>query len=276
MRKLLHHITAFVLLWPGMAIGLAAEPAAARKTVLLLSQGPDGHPPTTHEYVAGMKVLAACLGGREGLEVQQSRADGAWEEGPDLIRKADCVVVFLSEGARWVHADVRRLEAFAQLTGRGGGLVCLHWGMGTKDAQFVAGYLKLFGGCHGGPDRKFQVLDAQVRPARPDHPITFGIGAFDVHEEFYYRLKFVTTEPSLTPILQTTIDGAEETVAWAWERGDGGRTFGFSGGHFHDNWRRTEYRRLMTQAVLWTLRLPVPNEGVPVEIDEAVLKLDGP
>ena len=61
------------------------------------------------------------------------------------------------------------------------------------------------------------------------------------------------------------IEDREETVAWAWERPEGGRSFGFSGLHFHDNWRLPEYRRLVTQGVLWTLKLPVPAEGVAID-----------
>ena len=73
--------------------------------------------------------------------------------------------------------------------------------------------------------------------------------------------------------LQTQIDGESHTVAWAWQRGDGGRSFGFSGGHFHENWSRAEYRRLMTQAVLWSLKLSIPEEGVDVAITDDVLSL---
>ena len=42
---------------------------------------------------------------------------------------------YLKAGAKWVSADQRRHEAFSQLAARRGGLVCLHWGMGTRAAQ---------------------------------------------------------------------------------------------------------------------------------------------
>ena len=38
------------------------------------------------------------------------------------------------------------------------------------------------------------------------------------------------------------------------------RSFGFSGLHFHDNWRLPEYRRLVAQGVLWSLKLPIPAD----------------
>jgi hypothetical protein len=73
--------------------------------------------------------------------------------------------------------------------------------------------------------------------------------------------------------LQVPIDGQKETVAWSWERPDGGRSFGFSGLHFHDNWRLAPYRRLVAQGILWTLKLPIPKEGLPVDVTEADLRI---
>jgi hypothetical protein len=69
------------------------------------------------------------------------------------------------------------------------------------------------------------------------------------------------------------IDDSDETVAWSWERPDGGRSFGFSGLHFHENWRLIEYRRLVAQAILWTLRLPVPTKGLDVRVTDKELRL---
>jgi hypothetical protein len=43
--------------------------------------------------------------------------------------------------------------------------------------------------------------------------------------------------------------------------------------HYHDNWKRVEYRRLVAQGVLWTLGRAVPEGGLKVEVDEAVLAL---
>jgi hypothetical protein len=86
-------------------------------------------------------------------------------------------------------------------------------------------------------------------------------------------LKFAKPEGGVNPLLRASIDGKGQTVAWAWERPDGGRSFGFSGLHFHDNWKLPEYRRLVAQGVLWTLKKPVPKEGLPVELKEEDLKL---
>lgn len=243
------------------------------KRVLLLGQEPDGHPWSTHEYMAGVNLMAACLQKVPDLQTVVIQADDPWTEGPELIDGADGVVLFLSEGAKWLGSDKQRLAAFQRLAERKGGLVCLHWGMGCKEAAYIPDFVALFGGCHGGPDRKYQIVTKTLQLATPDHPVLRGITPIEVHEEFYYRLKFPKSKPLVTPLVNVSIDDEMQTVAWAWERLDGGRSCGFSGGHFHENWQKPEYRRLLAQSVLWSLEFPIPVEGINVKVDEKLLRL---
>jgi type 1 glutamine amidotransferase len=133
--------------------------------------------------------------------------------------------------------------------------------MGCKDAEHIEDFVNLFGGCHGGPDRKYQVIETELTPAK-EKPITTGLSPFRIKDEFYYKLKLAK---SVKPMLTAKIDGENETVAWSFERPDGGRSFGFSGLHFHANWKQPEYRRLVGQGVLWTLKMAVPEKGLPVD-----------
>ena len=252
----------------------ADSPKKSRtKRVVLLGQQPDGHPWSTHEYMAGVNIMAACLQNVPGVQTIVAKADEPWNEGPEILDGADAAVMFLSEGGKWLGSNAQRLAAFKRLSKRGGGLVCLHWGMGCKDARYIADYVSLFGGCHGGPDRKYNVVTAKIAFATPDHPVLRGIEPFEIREEFYYRLKFPKDQKAITPLWQVPIEGENHTVAWAFERPNGGRSAGFSGGHFHENWNRPEYRRLMTQSILWTLDLPVPQKGIDVDIPPRILKL---
>jgi type 1 glutamine amidotransferase len=258
-----------------MLTSLGGPASAAPRKLLLVGCGPDGHPATTHEYMAGLKVLAKCLKDVPGLEVTVVKAIDPWREGPELMQRADGVVLFVSEGARWLQHDPKRLDALRQVAARKGGLVVLHWGMGTRDAKYIDDFVKLFGGCHGGPDRKYKVLETEAKVADASHPVVRGVaGKFRIKDEFYYRLKMVRAQTGLTPLLRVVIDGNDETVAWAWTRPDGGRSFGFSGLHFHANWDREEYRRLVAQGVVWTLGLPIPEKGLAVKVTEEDLKLD--
>jgi type 1 glutamine amidotransferase len=258
-----------------LATVLSAQAETPRKLVLV-GQGPDGsHPPQTHEYLAGMKVLARCLRPVEGLDISVVRADGAWLEGPELLSKADGVVLCVCEGARWTQQDPKRLEALSRVAARGGGLTALHWAMGTREAQQIEPFVKLFGACHGGPDRKYRFFKEEVvaEVADSGHPVVAGLSRFRIRDEFYYRLKSVKPAGNVRPLLRVPIDGQPETVAWAWERPDGGRSFGFSGMHYHDNWRLQECRRLVAQGVLWTLKRRIPKDGLPVEVTAEDLQL---
>jgi hypothetical protein len=243
------------------------------RRLLLLSQGPDGHPPGTHEYVAGQRILSACLANVPGLKIEHARADGEWAEGPRLLSEADGVVLFVSEGAKWLNSDPARRAAFAELAERGGALSVIHWGMGAKDAAHIDPFVSLFGACHGGPDRKFKVLEADVS-VPSDHPATAGLDAFRVKEEFYYRLKRQPEAEGFVPLLSARIDDRDEMVGWAWQRPGGGRSFGFTGCHYHENWSRPEYQRFISQAVLWTLDIAPPSSGFPATVDPSLLKLE--
>ena len=256
-----------------LCLALAVAPARLRALneggatpgkVLLLYQGPDGHPPQTHEYELGMKLLHKMLEKVPDLETTLVKADEPWKDGPELLAKADGAVLFLSEGAAWLNRDKDRLKAFQELAKRKGGLVVLHWAMGTKDAANIKPFVELFGGCHGGPDRKYKVLQGEAFVVDRTHPLCRGVSHFKVRDEFYYQLKLHKSSAELLPMLQVEIDGKLETVAWAWERPDGGRSFGFSGLHFHENWQVPEYRRLVCQAVMWTNRIAIPKDGLAV------------
>lgn len=242
--------------WLGTMTNSHGDDALPPKRILLIAGPPDGHPPQTHEYVAGLKIVHALLADQPGIILRTVVADDEWKDGPELLNGTDAVVLFRGEGAKWCSADANRLAAFRRLAERKGGFTVLHWAMGTKSAEPIAAFTALFGHCHGGPDRQYRVLETKLMPVAKDHPILKDIGPITVRDEFYYALKPPMAKVAPQPLLQIEIDGQPQTVAWAWERPEGGRSFGFSGLHFHENWQRPEYRRLVQQGVLWTLPAP--------------------
>jgi hypothetical protein len=262
--------------------------ATQPQRLLLIGQGPDGsHARTTHEYFAGMNLLAKLLHSQTQLETIVVSADGDWRDGPQLLERADGAVLFVAEGAKWISADAARLTAFRELAKRGGGLVALHWATGTKSAEPIEPFVQLFGACHGGPDRQFKVLDVTPELANETHPILRGVKPVSVHEEYYFALKLISKtgrvtraepESAITPLLRIPVGnehpGNEHpTVAWSWNRPDGGRSCGFTGLHFHDNWKHESYRRLIAQATLWTLKREIPAEGIAADVDTTELSL---
>ncbi len=58
--------------------------------------------------------------------------------------------------------------------------------------------------------------------------------------------------------------GVPQHMAWAYDRENGGRSFGFTGGHFHWNWGRPEIITLVTNAICWTAHMEIPASGLGV------------
>lgn len=248
-----------------------ADPKAKR--LFIIGQGPDGHPAGAHEFMAGTRLLEKMLAPIAGLRTTVVKADEPWAEGPTLIDQADGIVMLVTQGARWMQLDPKRHDALRRLAQRKGGIVALHWAVGAIDGQYIQGQLDLLGGTRGGPQRKYKVLETDVKLADRAHPITAGLSDFRINDEFYYRLDFVRPGGSIHPLVTARIDGQDEVVGWCWQRPDGGRSFGFTGMHFHSNWQRPEYRRLAAQAILWTMEVPPPEGGVNVDVDKRVLEL---
>ncbi|HUG18398.1 MAG TPA: ThuA domain-containing protein [Planctomycetaceae bacterium] len=250
-----------------------ATSTAEAKRILLLWQSPDGHPVNTHEYETGIKIIANWFHKNTEHQVIVSQADEPWEEGPQLLNQADSVVMYLAQGAQWIRKQPARLKAFQGYVAQGGGLCGLHWAIGSKRDEDIPDFVKLLGAIHGGSDRKYQFLKTEFRPAANSHPIQHGLKPMTIEDEFYYRLKTVKSATPVVPLMESLIEGEWYMTSWAWERPDGGRSFGFSGLHYHVNWGEENYRRLVFQGILWTLKEEIPPTGLTVDIDPAWLAL---
>ena len=66
--------------------------------------------------------------------------------------------------------------------------------------------------------------------------------------------------------------GRSEAMMWAFERKDGGRGVGFTGGHTHRNWLDPNFRKVVLNALVWLSKLEVPAEGVKSEVTEEDIK----
>jgi hypothetical protein len=122
----------------------------------------------------------------------------------------------------------------------------------------------------------------------PDHPVTRGVKPFSVRDEWYYHMRFVADMQRVTPILtdvpplstireesgprsgnpdvyQAVSKKEPQHMAWAYQRPDGGRGFGFTGLHRHDNLGNDNFRTVLLNAVAWTAKLDIPADGVSSE-----------
>lgn len=255
-----------------LALALQTFAAEKPKRLLIVGQSSDGHPPLTHEFNAGARVLAELLKNYADVQTKVVSGDEPWADGPKLIDECDGVVLLVTQGARWMQTDTNRFAALKRLAARGGGIAALHWSVGAKEAEFIDGQLALLGATRGGPQRKYVVSQGDYKRVDPADAILRGVSDFTAFDEHYYRLD---RRADIQPLLTVNIEGKDEMVAWAFARPDGGRSYGFVGLHFHANWQLPVYRRFVVQGVRWTLKLPIPDNGVATEIDSKVLEIDG-
>jgi type 1 glutamine amidotransferase len=129
------------------------------------------------------------------------------------------------------------------------------------------------------------------------HPITRGVRPFRVTDEWYYHMRFPENMHGVTPLL-TAVPGPEtltrpdgphegnpavraavargepQVLAWAFERPNEGRGFGFSGGHFHSNWGDDDFRTMVLNGIVWLAKIEVPAGGVVSKVTPAELALN--
>jgi type 1 glutamine amidotransferase len=56
--------------------------------------------------------------------------------------------------------------------------------------------------------------------------------------------------------------GEPQPLMWTYDRPNGGRGFGFTGGHYHKNWGDENFRKVFLNALLWIAKVEVPKDGV--------------
>jgi type 1 glutamine amidotransferase len=263
-------------------VPLEVEPPAGfqGKRVLVVA-GRQSHGPGEHEFFAGSAILMNLLKQTPGVWPIMAR-DG-WPKNEKFFDTADCVVMYLDGGAG--HPAIQkpeRIELIQKQLDRGCGWVNLHYAVEypAKVGPTVQGWM---GGYY---ETGFSInphWDADIR-SLPKHPITRGVKPFVLRDEWYYNMRFVDDMKGITPILQALPPdntrgtpaakaraGQLETMAWAFERPNGGRSFGFTGGHFHRNWADPDFRRVVVNAILWCSKMEVPESGAKVEFDPADL-----
>jgi quinoprotein glucose dehydrogenase len=269
----------FILLGCLLALlpGVIRVEARPMKKVVLIA-GKKSHGPGDHEYEKGCRLLARCLETAPGLKGQfraEVHTDG-WPADPKTLDDADTIVLF-SDGSDHneldhpiLHGD--RLETLRRQMQRGAGLVAIHYTVfvpqkrgGPEFLDWIGGFFDYESGAGKPPwYSKIQMASSTVTPASPKHPIARGLAPFALREEFYYKIRFRENDPRLVPIATTTLPNEPDaqTIAWAVQRREGGRGFGYTGGHFHSNWQVENVRKMLLNAIVWTAKGNVPKEGV--------------
>jgi type 1 glutamine amidotransferase len=242
----------------------ARQPATAK--ILLVASEPD-HPWATHMYEHECKLLARCLERTPGVTTITSVG---W---PRDSKQLDGVkaIVFYCKHAGDILLDEARREQCQRLLKQGAGLTAIHWSTGA-DVKYGPAYLEALGGWFNRAHSGLSTGKAWLTKADPKHPIGNGWKEWEIHDEFYLNLRF---HEDTKPLLTVKVDGVEQIVGWTIERADskGGRSFGTTLGHFHANFEREDFRRLVVNGILWTAHVEVPAEGANVAVEEKYVTL---
>jgi type 1 glutamine amidotransferase len=277
----------------------AADPAPKK---LVLVAGKPSHPPRMHEFNAGVQLLAKCLTDVPGLKTEFVL--NGWPADERTFDDADAVVFYMDGGGghEVVKEGRRRLDLVDTLAKRGVGIGCMHYGVevvpdqaGAEFKRWIGGHYEHMHSCNPIWEPKFAAF--------PEHPITRGVEPFAIKDEWYFNMRFVGDIPGneaaeqsglkFTPILVAApsdavrdgpyvypkgpyphiqaAKGRTEAMMWAVERDGGGRGFGFTGGHFHDNWGNDQFRKVVLNGLVWLAGAEVPAKGIDSQVTKEEL-----
>ena len=268
------------------ALAFAAAPAFAEgtKKLVVLIAGKPSHGHGEHEHNAGVLLFQKCLEQHSsGLVEVKHHLNDEWPA-MDELDKADTIVIYSDGGGGHPALQGDHLEQLGKEMKRGCGLMCVHYATEPTKEKGGNEWIDWIGGA-------FEV-NWSVNPhwqadfkSLPAHPVTSGVKPFSTNDEWYFHMHFRDGMNGVTPILSdvppastmSRKDGPHEGnsavraevaamkpqhVAWAVERADGGRGFGFTGGHYHKGWGNDDQRKLVLNAILWTAKAEVPATGV--------------
>jgi type 1 glutamine amidotransferase len=250
-----------------LLILMAAATALAAPARIVMVAGKPSHGPGEHEFNAGTLLLEKCLRQNKGVETVVVK--GGWPEDEKVFDGASAIVLYMDGGEKHPLILDNRLETMGKLMRKGVGLVCLHYAVEVPKEKGGPELLDWIGGYYERPYSQNPINNAPVSQASPKHPISRGWKSFAGKDEWYYLIRFRPDDKRVTPILTTMLPKDaphQETIAWAVERADGGRGFGFTGAHYHSNWGLPDFRRMVVNAILWTARVNIPGGGVKCEV----------
>jgi type 1 glutamine amidotransferase len=269
-----------LLVFAATSLVAAADQTSGKRKVLFLA-GKPSHGYGAHDHLAGCRLLSKSLN-ESGLPITSEVYHYGWPTNEKLFDGIDCVVMYGDGGpGHMVNPHLVEMDALAK---KGVGIVCVHYAVevpkgpaGDKLLDWIGGYFETNWSVNPHWVAKFAKM--------PDHPITRGVKPFEIEDEWYYHMRFRDGMRGVTPIVTALppkeslsrpdgphsgnpavraaiARGEVQHMAWAAERADGGRGFGFTGAHYHWNWAEPNFRKLVLNAIVWCAKVDVPPEGV--------------
>ncbi len=282
------------------ALVFVALPVRTADKQIVLIAGRPSHPPGMHEFRAGCLLLQKALTGLPGVNVHvfdmgwpAKMVDGVRVDDNTPFENADAVLIYADGRKSHPAFQGERAKIIDAMAARGVGLGFAHYGVDVLAGANAEAMQRWNAGFY----ENLYSVNPMWKPAFdkfPNHPVTRGVKPFATHDEWYFNMRWSdAAKAKMTPILVATPSdevrkgpyvsprgpfdhiiadsGKPETMMWVYERPDGGRSFGFTGGHTHANWGDPNQRKIMLNALLWIAKVDVPARGVEDRITEADL-----
>lgn len=155
-------------------------------------------------------------------------------------------------------SDEAKSDFLARLR-EGKGLVVLHHAI--ADYQDWPEYAQVIGARYylekttvAGVDKARSVyqhdMNFTIHVADPSHPVTRGLGDFEIHDETY---NLFDVYPDCHPLLTTQEPKSNRVIAWAKTYGKA-RVVYLQSGHDHFAYENPNYQKLLAQAIRWTAK----------------------
>ena len=249
-----------------------------------------------HENKISAEFLAETLKKSSGSKIEAKalylKSDADFES----LKSADAVIIF-GEGEKH-HPFYKREALIKKLNDSGVSFGFIHYALQPADKLGSEILDSVIGGHYEPYYSVNPSFEAEFESFAP-HPVSSGVGSFAIHDEWYFNIKFQTSEkiehiakvvppdrvrmgrygPHSGNAVVRNNKGAAETILWVCENPNKTRGFGFTGGHCLFNFLSDDYRKLILNACLWLARADVPEGGVESprpSIEELESKIEKP
>jgi quercetin dioxygenase-like cupin family protein len=263
---------------PNLGAAATKSPPLAKKIVII--GGEKSHGPGEHDYPNGIPMIAAWLRAAPAFAGADILSyTGGFPADASVLEGASSLVLYF-DGVQQKPAplvDPARVALLQKVMDAGAGLVALHQASTLPPGNTDVPLIEWLGAKRNGMfDRTTEQTTLKLVGAT--HPVAAGVKEITHNDEYYPTLIF-HSERKVTPILRAELTPkfgdakkqsanpparGEHTVAWAFERANGGRSFGFTGAHYVKNLEEPNLRQLLVNAIAWTAKIDVPKTGVPV------------
>ena len=236
----------------------------ASKKIAFLA-GKSSHGEDIHGWEKDAEFVKQCLLHATNIgPVQIDIYTGGWPSDPAALDDVDAIIFFADGRDLHPLKEPARAARIRELAKRGKGLAFLHYSIDPPEG-LQEDMRRWMGGCYQVGLSQNPVNVVKVSPVENGHPISRGCRSYIAEDEWYFDIGFRPNDPNVVPIMTGKLpprNPQDKVLAWAYTRSDGGRGFGFTGGHTDKNWHMEPFRKLVLNAVLWVAGMEVPKDGV--------------